>query len=57
VEGTADGVPAAFVLNGAGWGHGVGMCQTGAAVMALLGKSCDKILKLYYRGAGIKKLY
>ncbi|MBN1893378.1 SpoIID/LytB domain-containing protein [bacterium] len=56
-EAGPDGPPAAFNLRGAGWGHGVGMCQTGAAVMALLGKSCDKILKHYYRGVGIKKLY
>jgi len=56
-ETATNGVPAAFILRGAGWGHGVGMCQTGAAVMALLGKSCDKILKHYYQGAGIKKLY
>jgi SpoIID/LytB domain protein len=40
-----------FVLNGAGWGHGVGLCQIGAAVMANQGKSYREILLHYYPGA------
>lgn len=46
-----------FVLTGAGWGHGVGLCQIGAAVMGDHGYSYDKILLHYYRGAEIKKIY
>lgn len=46
-----------FVLIGAGWGHGVGLCQIGAAVMGDRGYSYDKILLHYYRGAEIKKIY
>ncbi len=42
-----------FVLRGAGWGHGVGLCQIGAAVMAGEGKSYREILQHYYRGAVI----
>jgi len=52
-----DGIPDAFLFKGAGWGHGVGMCQTGAAVMALSGKSYREILKHYYDGIEIKRLY
>ena len=51
------GVPAAFVIRGAGWGHGVGMCQTGAAMMALRGVGYERILQHYYEGVKIKKLY
>ena len=40
-----------FVLRGAGWGHGVGLCQIGAAVMASQGKDYREILAHYYRGA------
>jgi stage II sporulation protein D len=39
-----------FVLRGAGWGHGVGLCQIGAAVMANEGKTYAEILQHYYRG-------
>ncbi len=46
-----------FILNGAGWGHGVGLCQMGAAFMAHLGFSADEILKHYFRGIEIKKIY
>jgi stage II sporulation protein D len=42
-----------FVLRGAGWGHGVGLCQIGAAVMASDGKGYREILSHYYPGAGI----
>jgi SpoIID/LytB domain protein len=51
------GPPSVFVLKGAGWGHGVGLCQTGAAGLALRGKAFDKILRHYSRNASIKKLY
>ena len=53
VEKTADG----FVLHGKGWGHGVGLCQIGAAVMGEQGHPYDEILLFYYRNAEIKKLY
>lgn len=46
-----------FILHGAGWGHGVGLCQIGAAVMAEEGYKYDKILLHYYVGAEIKELY
>lgn len=49
--------PREFIIKGAGWGHGVGMCQTGAAVMALKRKRFDQILKHFYRGVQIRKLY
>jgi SpoIID/LytB domain protein len=42
-----------FVLRGAGWGHGVGLCQIGSAVMASEGKSYTEILKHYYRGTTV----
>jgi SpoIID/LytB domain protein len=43
-----------FVLKGAGWGHGVGLCQIGAAVMASLGKTYDEILRHYYPGSSVE---
>ncbi len=46
-----------FILTGAGWGHGVGLCQIGAAVMSTQGYNYDQILLHYYRGAEIKKIY
>lgn len=52
-----NGVPEWFELTGAGWGHGVGLCQIGAAVMGEKGYSYDQILLHYYRGAEIRKLY
>jgi len=45
-----------FVLRGAGWGHGVGLCQIGAAVMASEGKNYREILSHYYRDAEIRKM-
>ena len=51
------GVPQRFELIGAGWGHGVGLCQIGAAVMGAKGYKYDEILLHYYRGAEIKKIY
>ena len=49
-------VPSHFTLLGAGWGHGVGLCQIGAAVMADKGYTYCDILKHYYKGADIKEL-
>jgi SpoIID/LytB domain protein len=46
-----------FILHGKGWGHGVGLCQIGAAVMGEQGKTYDEILLYYYRNAKIKRLY
>ena len=57
VENDAAGLPVSFVLHGAGWGHGVGLCQIGAAVMALKGFTAESILKHYFRGAELQKLY
>ncbi len=51
------GVPGRFELIGAGWGHGVGLCQIGAAVMGEEGYAYDDILLHYYQGANIKQLY
>lgn len=52
-----DGVPQWFLLSGAGWGHGVGLCQIGAAVMGEKGYAYDEILLHYYKGAEIKRFY
>ena len=52
-----DDIPGRFVLHGAGWGHGVGMCQIGAAVMGAKGYRYDEILKHYYDGITIRKVY
>lgn len=52
-----DGVPSSFTLTGAGWGHGVGLCQIGAAVMGEQGYKYNDILLHYYIGASIDKLY
>ena len=46
-----------FRLNGKGWGHGVGLCQIGAAVMGQQGYTYDQILLHYYRNAEIKRIY
>ncbi len=51
------GIPEKFTFRGAGWGHGVGLCQIGAAVMATQGRTADEILHHYYQGSEIKKLY
>ena len=56
-EGVADGLPAKFILTGAGWGHGVGLCQIGAAMMGEQGCKYDDILLHYYQGAQITRLY
>jgi len=48
-----DKEPGRLVLTGAGWGHGVGLCQIGAAVMASRGKAYTEILRHYYRGTTV----
>jgi SpoIID/LytB domain protein len=53
VEKTAEG----FHLRGAGWGHGVGLCQIGAAVMSVNGHSYQEILNHYYPNTQLKKIY
>ena len=52
-----DGIPQTFTLTGAGWGHGVGLCQIGAAVMGERGYTYNQILIHYYQGAEIRKIY
>ena len=52
-----DGVPQNFVLRGAGWGHGVGLCQIGAVMMAEKGYDYRNILSHYFQEASIEKLY
>jgi SpoIID/LytB domain protein len=52
-----ENVPQVFVLRGAGWGHGVGLCQIGAAVMSNKGYEFDEILNHYFPNAQIKKLF
>lgn len=54
---SADGIPGTFVITGAGWGHGVGLCQIGAAVMGEQGYLYDAILLHYYINATLEKLY
>ncbi len=56
-QGWKQGIPGEFVLKGAGFGHGVGMCQTGAAMMALAGKRFHQILKHYFQDVKIRRLY
>ena len=52
-----NGIPQKFILTGAGWGHGVGLCQIGAAVMGEKGYSYQEILQHYFRGAVLEKRY
>lgn len=52
-----DGLPVSFRLRGAGWGHGVGLCQIGAAVMGARGIDYRKILAHYFPGSSLKELY
>jgi SpoIID/LytB domain protein len=56
-ERDAAGIPQRFTLLGAGWGHGVGLCQIGAAVMAVEGYYAEEIVRHYFRGADVKRLY
>jgi len=53
----ANGMPTRFTFYGAGWGHGVGLCQIGAAVMAARGKKAEEIVLHYFPGASVQKLY
>lgn len=46
-----------FVFKGMGWGNGVGLCQWGAYTFAQEGKQAEDIVKYYYRGAEVKKLW
>jgi SpoIID/LytB domain protein len=50
-------IPQEFILTGAGWGHGVGLCQIGAAMMGAKGYKYDEILMHYFPGARIAKEY
>lgn len=56
-QGSAEDGPGRFTLVGAGWGHGVGLCQIGAAVMADQGRTHGEILAHYFRGATLRALY
>jgi SpoIID/LytB domain protein len=51
------GIPLRFLLRGAGWGHGVGLCQIGAAVMATKGFTAEEIVKQYFSGVELRRLY
>jgi SpoIID/LytB domain protein len=53
----SSGVPVRFILYGGGWGHGVGLCQIGAAVMASKGKTAEEIVKHYFRDTRLVKVY
>ena len=53
----SDGIPAQFILTGAGWGHGVGLCQIGAAMMGEKGFSHEAILKHYFVSAELVRAY
>ena len=52
-----DELPSRFILTGAGWGHGVGLCQIGAAVMGEQGYKYEEILSHYYPGSTLEKQY
>ncbi|HEY6950958.1 MAG TPA: SpoIID/LytB domain-containing protein [Bacteroidota bacterium] len=56
-ERDAEGLPQKFILTGAGWGHGVGFCQIGGAVMASKGFDAEAIVKHYFKGTELAKLY
>lgn len=56
-QGNLSDYPARFTLLGAGWGHGVGLCQIGAAVMADRGQGYEEILSHYFSGTEISTLY
>lgn len=57
VERDAKGRPTAWVFNGGGWGHGVGLCQTGAIGRAEAGQSYRQILDHYFNGARVARVY
>lgn len=52
-----DGIPSSFTLQGAGWGHGVGLCQIGALGMSLQGFATEEILSHYFPGSQLKQIY
>ncbi len=56
-SGSKDGLPERFIIHGGGFGHGVGMCQTGAAMMALRGYTYRQILKHYYPLLDVYRVY
>ena len=53
----SDNIPGKIILTGAGWGHGVGLCQIGAAMMGEKGYAHEEILKHYFVGAELEKRY
>ncbi len=53
----APAIPTGFILHGAGWGHGVGLCQIGAAARSSRGCTFDRILAHYFRGSCLTRLY
>lgn len=57
VEKSVDTAGVKFILHGAGWGHGAGLCQIGAAVMGAKGYSYEQILIHYFKNANLKKIY
>jgi len=52
-----DGSISSFTFDGRGWGHGIGLCQTGAVGMAKAGRSAEEILMTYYQGVELRKAY
>jgi SpoIID/LytB domain protein len=52
-----DGLPGKIILRGAGWGHGAGLCQIGAAVMGEMNFSYMEILNHYFKNTTLSKLY
>ena len=54
---TADSLPSRFTFKGAGWGHGVGLCQIGALGMSLNGTSFTDILSHYFQSTELRKIY
>lgn len=57
VEKSEENPPQEFTIYGAGWGHGVGLCQIGAAVMAQMGYQFDAIILHYFKNSVLKKIY
>lgn len=53
----SSGHPEVFILKGAGWGHGVGLCQIGAAVMGVQGYEYKEILKHYFKETILQKQF
>ena len=51
------GIPQRFTFYGAGWGHGVGLCQIGAAVMSTQGYDYKQIHSHYFKGAVLEQRY